>query len=150
MQKEIATSQFIVSGVSEGFALVSSEPFSFWGDLDPKTGIIINPRNRLFGESVKGKVFVYPGGRGSSTTSAILLEAIRCATAPCAIITLQAEPIIAIGVLVAQEMYEHVVLPIAAIPEEAFRLLQTGDYLLVDSATAKLYKKDPPNKLKTG
>ena len=142
MQTEIAECKFIVAGASEGLALVSLEPFSFWGGLDPKTGKIINPRNNLFGESVKDKVFVYPSGRGSSTTSAILLEAIRCKTAPRAIITLQAEPIIAIGVLVAQEMYEHVVLPIATIPEAAFRFLKTGDYLSVDSATGKLYKKN--------
>ncbi len=143
MQREIALCQSVVAGVSEGFALVSSEPFSFWGDLDPKTGSIINPRSSLFGESVKGRVFVYPGGRGSSTTSAILLEAIRCSNAPCAIINMQVEPIIAIGVLVAQEIYDNVVLPVAAVSEEAFHLLQTGDYLLVDTIVGKLYKKDP-------
>jgi len=143
VQREVASCKSVVSGVSEGFALVSSEPFSFWGDLDPKTGRIINPRSSLFGESVKSRVFVYPGGRGSSTTSAILLEAIRCSNAPCAIINLQVEPIIAIGILVAQEIYHNVVLPVAAVSEEAFHRLQTGDYLLVDTVVGKLYKREP-------
>ena len=142
MQKEITNCKFIITGVSGGFALVSSEPFSFWGGLDPRTGNIIDPRNNLFGQSIKDKVFVYPCGRGSSTTSAIWLEAIRRATAPRAIITVQAEPIIAIGILVAQEIYPSVVLPVAVIPEDTFRLLKTGDYLLVNSTAGKLYKKN--------
>ena len=143
MQKELVSCRFIIDGVSEGLALVSSEPFSFWGGLDPKTGKIINPRSDLFGKSIRGRVFVYPGGSGSSTTSAILLEAIRCSNAPSAIINIEVEPIIAIGVLVAQEIYNNVVLPIAAVPEDAFRLLKTGDYLLVNSVKGKLYRKGP-------
>ena len=144
MQKEISSCKFIVAGVSEGFALVSSETFSFWGGLDPKTGKIINPKSNLFGESVRGRIFVYPGGRGSSATSAILLEAIRRSNAPSAIINIEVEPIIAIGVLVAQEIYHNVVLPIAAVPAETFQLLKTGDYLLVNSIAGKLYRKDLP------
>jgi predicted aconitase with swiveling domain len=144
MQKEISSCQFIVAGVSEGFALVSSETFSFWGGLDPKTGKIIDPKSNLFGESIRGRIFVYPGGRGSSTTSAILLEAIRRSNAPSAIINIEVEPIIAIGVLVAQEIYHNVVLPIAAVPADKFQLLKTGDYLLVNSIAGKLYRKDLP------
>jgi predicted aconitase with swiveling domain len=140
MKTEIGSCQGIVAGVSEGLALVSSQPFSLWGDLDPQTGKIINPRSSLFGESVKGRVLVYPRGRGSSTTSACLLEAIRCSSAPCAIINMHVEPILVVGVLVAQEIYDRIV-PIAAVSEDVFRLLRTGDYLLVDSVAGKLYRK---------
>jgi len=141
MQREIGTGRGIVAGVSQGLALVSSQSFSFWGDLDPKTGKVINPRSDLFGESVKDRVFVYPCGRGSSTTSAFLLEAIRCSTAPCAIINMQVEPILAIGALIAQEIYDRTI-PILAVSEDVFHLLQTGDYLLVDSVAGKLYRQD--------
>ncbi len=141
MQREIGPGEGIVAGVGEGLALVSSEPFSFWGDLDPKTGKIINPRSSLFGESVKGRIFVYPCGRGSSSTSAVLLEAIRCLNAPSAIINMVVEPILAIGALVGQEIYNRTV-PILAVSEAVFRLLQTRDYLIVDSVTGRLYRKE--------
>ena len=141
MQSKIGSGKSIVAGVSQGFALVSSQPFSFWGDLDPKTGKIIDPRSSLFGESIKDKVFVYPHGRGSSTTSAILLEAVRCSNAPCAIINVEIEPILALGALVAQEVYGKTV-PMLAVSENVFHLLRTGDYLIVDSIAGKLYRKN--------
>lgn len=142
MQREIGACKSIVAGVAEGLVLVSGQSFSLWGDLDPETGKIINPRHSLFGESVKDRVLVYPRGRGSSTTSVFLLEAIRCLSAPCAIINLQVEPIIAIGVLVAQEIYGRT-LPIVAVSEDVFYRLRTGDCLIVDSTAGKLYIKDP-------
>lgn len=141
MQSKIGSGKSIVAGVSQGFALVSSQPFSFWGDLDPKTGKIIDPRSSLFGESIKDKVFVYPRGRGSSTTSAILLEAVRCSNAPCAIINVEIESILALGALVAQEVYGKTV-PMLAVSEDVFHLLHNGDYLIVDSIAGKLYRKN--------
>ena len=141
MQSEIGSGKSIIAGISEGFALVSSEPFSFWGDLDPETGKIINPSNNLFGESIKDKVFVFPRGRGSCATSAILLEAVRCSNAPCAIINVDVEPILALGAIVAQEVYGKTV-PMLAVSEDVIRLICSGDYLLVNSTAGKLYKKD--------
>jgi len=141
MQSEIGFGKGVVAGVSEGFAVVSSESFGFVGGLDAQTGKIIYSRSKLFGESVKGKVFVYPCGRGSTTTSSVLLEAIRCSNAPCAIISVEVEPMVALGVLVAQELYNKTV-PILTVSEDVFHLLRTGDYLLVDSVAGKLYRKD--------
>ena len=138
MQSEIGSGKSIVAGVGEGLALVSSQPFSFWGDLDPETGKVINPRSDLFGESIRDRVFVYPRGRGSSTTSAVLLEAVRCHNAPCAIINVEVEPVLALGALVAQEVYDRTV-PMLAVSEVVFHLLTTGDHLIVDSTTGKLY-----------
>ena len=141
MQSEIGSGKGVVTGVSEGLALVSSQPFSFWGDLDPVTGKIIDPRSELFGESIRDKVFIYPRGRGSSTTSAILLEAVRCSNAPSAIINVEIEPILALGALVAQEVYGKTV-PMLAVSEDIFHRLNTGDYLIVDAIAGKLYRKD--------
>jgi len=141
MQNKIGTGKSIIAGVSEGFASVSTQPFSFLGEFDPKTGKVIGRRSNLFGESIRGRVFVYPRGCGSVTTSAVLLEAIRCSNAPCAIISIEVEPIVAIGVLVAQEIYDKVV-PILAVSEDVFHLIRMGDHLLVDSVAGRLYRKD--------
>ena len=140
MQSEIGSGKSIVAGAGEGLALVSAQPFSFWGDLDPTTGKIIDPRNKLFGESIKDRVFVYPRGRGSSTTSAILLEAVRCNNAPSAIINIEVEPILALGAIVAQEIYGKTV-PMLAVSEDVFHLLHNGDYLLIDAEAGKLHRK---------
>ena len=139
MKRAIGNGKGVVAGVGEGFALVSEQPFSFWGDLDPVTGKVINPRSNLAGESIKDKVFVYPRGRGSSTTSAVLLEAVRCSNAPSAIVSVDVEHILALGAIVSQELYSKTV-PILAISEDTIRQLRTGDYLIVDASAGKLYR----------
>lgn len=139
MKTEIGLVKSIISGYSEGLAVVSREPFSF-SEINSKTGIISNPRSELFGESIKDKVFVFPYGRGTSCSSAGLAEAIRCRTAPCAIINIKAEQLLVIGALVAESLYDRTV-PIIDISPDVFQLLQTGDYLFVDASNGKLYKR---------
>lgn len=139
MKKEIGAGKGIVAGIGEGAALVSESAFSFWGDLDPVKGKVINPRSNLAGQSIKDKVFVYPRGRGSSTTSAVLLEAVRCSNAPSAIISLDVEHILALGAIVAQELYGKNV-PIMAVSEEVFAKINSGDHLVVDAIHGKLYR----------
>jgi len=120
----------VVSGSAEGLALVSAEPISFWGGLDPRTGEIIDRRHERCGEIVTGRVFVYPHGKGSSTSSAILLESIRAGTAPAGIITLQTDPIVALGAIVAEELY-HRSVPMVVLSEADFRTLKDADRLLI-------------------
>ena len=36
--------------------------FGFWGGVDPATGNIIDQRHELYGQNIKGKVFVFPEG----------------------------------------------------------------------------------------
>src|SRR6188474_987944 len=81
----------ILRGEARGRALVSSEPLSFWGGYDWKTGEIIDRRHSLSGSIAKDRVLAVPFTRGSSTTTAVLLEAIRARTAPAAIITTGAD-----------------------------------------------------------
>jgi predicted aconitase with swiveling domain len=95
----------LVGGQAEGKALVLPEALSFWGGLDPQTGDIIDQRHPSVGENVKGRILVLPIGRGSSSASSILLEAVRLGTAPAAIITAETDAILALGAAVAREMY---------------------------------------------
>jgi predicted aconitase with swiveling domain len=89
----------------EGELLVLSEPLSLWGGLDPRTGAIIDPRHPQAGESVVGRIVALPSGRGSSSASAILLEAVRLGTAPRAILLREVDGILALGAAVARELY---------------------------------------------
>jgi uncharacterized protein len=95
----------LAPGVASGEVLVLSEPLSFWGGLDPVTGLVIDGHHPQVGASLTGRVLVMPGGRGSSSSSSVLAEAIRCGTAPAAIVLGEADAIVALGAIVAGELY---------------------------------------------
>ena len=95
----------LVPGEATGEVLVLSQPLSFWGGIDPATGDVIDVHHPQRGENVAGKILVMPGGRGSSSSSSVLAEAIRAGTAPAAILLLEPDPIVALGAIVARELY---------------------------------------------
>jgi predicted aconitase with swiveling domain len=121
----------IIAGSAKGVALVSTEPLSFWGGYDWKSGEITDRRHPLSGANAKGKVLAIPFTRGSSTTTAVLLEAIRARTAPSAIITASTDFFFALASIVADELYAQS-LPLVAISESDFASLQTGDQIKID------------------
>lgn len=98
----------LVDGAAAGPLLRLDEPLSFWGGLDPATGQIIDRRHPQHGVTVTGRVLMMPGGRGSSSSSTVLAEAIRLGTGPAAILLTEPDGIIALGALVAQELYDRV------------------------------------------
>jgi hypothetical protein len=121
----------LVAGHAEGDAIVSAQPISLWGGLDPRTGEIIDRRHDCCGRNVTGRVFVFPHEKGSSTASAILLESIRLGTAPAAIVNAAASPIVALGAIVADELY-HRSLPVVVLAPEALSTIRDGDHVLVE------------------
>ncbi len=127
MAKQV-TGRAIVPGRAEGVAVVSREPLSFWGGYSPTTGEIIDRRHEKSGVFMPGKVFVFPKGKGSSTGSAVLLEAIRNGVAPAAIVTLKVDPILALGAMLADEMY-HIAVPVLVVSEDDFAQIHEGNHL---------------------
>lgn len=122
--------QVLVAGEVIGKALVLAEPLSLWGGLDPETGEIIDRRHPQAGEIVTGKVLVLPSGRGSSSASSILLEAVRAGTAPAAIITAVPDGILALGAAVAREMYDNAP-PVLVVATAVYQQIHTGDTIKV-------------------
>ena len=118
-------------GQAFGTALVSREPLSFWGGYDHRTGEIIDRRHPLAGQNAAGRVLVLPYARGSSTTTAVLLEALRAGTAPAAILTTGAETFFALAAIVAEEMYQRS-FPVVIVLETDAVALQTGMHLRID------------------
>jgi len=135
----------IVAGSAEGQALVSREALSFWGGICPQTGEVIDRRHEQSGAIVTGKVFVFPQGRGSSTSSATLMESIRTGVAPAAIINLRVDPILALGAIVADELY-HQTIPIVVLSEEDFFAIQQEDYLVIQPDGKVLVTPKPNTK----
>jgi len=117
--------QVVVSGVAQGEVLRLSEPLSLWGGLNPDTGEIIDRHHPESGQNVTGRVLVLPSGRGSSSASSILLEAVRQRTAPAAIVLAESDGILALGAVVAREIYE-VDLPVVVAATADYARLQTG------------------------
>lgn len=120
----------LVSGAAEGEALVSLEPLSFWGGFDHRTGEVIDRRHPLSGQIASGRVLALPHARGSSTTTAVLLEAVRAGTAPAAILSTAPDTFFALASIVAEEMLGHG-FPVVVIPVEALKGLQSGESLVV-------------------
>jgi predicted aconitase with swiveling domain len=116
----------LVAGRAKGVALASSEPLSFWGGYDAATGAIIDRRHPLLGENARGRILVVPFSRGSSTTTAVLLEAIRAETAPAAIVTTGRDTFFALASIVATELYTRAA-PVVVVDPADFARIQSGD-----------------------
>lgn len=105
----MAEPRALVSGTAEGRTLVLDEPLGFWGGVDPATGTIVDVHHPQTGANVAGRVLVMPGGRGSSSSSSVLAEAVRAGTAPAAIVLREPDAILALGSIVARELYGRAV-----------------------------------------
>ena len=112
---------------------MTTEPLSFWGGYDHRTGEITDRRHPLSGQIAAGRVLVVPFSRGSSTTTAVLLEAVRAKTGPAALVTTGVDSFFALGAVVAKEMY-GVTLPVVAISPEQANELATGDRVTAGGA----------------
>ncbi len=97
--------RILIPGEANGEGLRLEEPLSFWGGVDPTTGVIVEERHPQHGELITGRILSMPHGRGSSSSSAILAEALRLGTGPAAIVLDQDDSILVVGALVARELY---------------------------------------------
>lgn len=141
MTERTLTGRPIVAGSAEGIALVSKEPLSFWGGLDLNSGRIIDRRHERSGEVMTGRVFVFPRGKGSSTSSATLMESIKTGVAPAAIVNLKVDPILALGSIVSDELYNKAV-PIVVLAEKDFYSIKEDDHLIIKpDGTVKISTK---------
>jgi uncharacterized protein len=85
-------------------ALALTAPISFWGGVDPKSGVVADPRHPQSGEQVSGKILLVPETVGSSSAAAILLELVHGQRAPAAIVLHEPDAILLLGLIVAKEM----------------------------------------------
>lgn len=130
----------LVDGVAQGEALVAREPLSFWGGYDSRTGEIIDRAHPLSGRVAAGRVLALPFSRGSSTTTAVLLEALRAGTAPAAILVSGRDTFFALASIVATELYGRGI-PVVAIAAADLATLRDGD--LVTVGPGGIVRHDP-------
>jgi hypothetical protein len=125
--------RMISPGKAEGEAIVSRSPIGFYGGIDPKTGIVIEKGHELEGQSVKGKILVFPQGKGSTVGSYAIYGLKKNGVAPAAIVNQETETIVATGVILAG---------IPCVDKIDIDKINTGDRLMVnaDEATVEVMK----------
>jgi predicted aconitase with swiveling domain len=127
----VVPGQPVVAGSARGEAVAADVPLSFWGGVDPETGMVIDRRHPLSGYLATGRVLVIPSGRGSCSGSGVLLEAIHNGTAPAAIITSRLDPVIGLGCILGDELYARHP-PLVVIADRDRLRIATGDVIEVD------------------
>ena len=126
-------SRTLVAGRASGIALVLDEPLSFWGGLDPETGALIDTHHPQRGVVLTDRVLLMPSGRGSSSSSYVLAEAIRAGSAPAAIVLREPDGIVALGAIVARELYGSTI-PVVVLSAEGYEAIADGMAVEVHAA----------------
>lgn len=116
----------IKAGRCEGEALVSPEPLSFFGGVDAVTGVVVEPNHPLQGQSVAGRVLVFPTAKGSTVGSYILYRLKKAGLAPAGIVNAESEPIVAVGAIIAE---------IPMVDQVDIAQIQTGDRVIIQEGS---------------
>jgi len=131
----MAEGRSLVPGEARGPVLVLDEPLSFWGGVDPETGRVIDVHHPQLGVTMTGRVLVMPSGRGSSSSSSVLVESIHAGTGPVAIVMREPDPIIALGAIVVHELFGRR-FPVVVVDEATYRSLRSDAIVVVRASDA--------------
>jgi predicted aconitase with swiveling domain len=91
----------IYAGFAVGEALVTSMNISFFGGIDPETGVVVERGHELEGQCIAGKILIFPTGKGSTIGSYTLYRLKKAGKSPLAIINAECEPITAVGCIIS-------------------------------------------------
>ncbi len=126
----------IYPGIARGEALVTSQGISFFGGVDPESGVVVERGHELEGHSIAGKILVFPTGKGSTVGSYTLYRLKANRIAPLAILNAECEPITAVGCIIGE---------IPCIDQIDLQRLKSGQQLLVDGAAGIVEILAPAN-----
>ncbi len=115
----------ICKGIAEGEAIVTRDGISFYGGVDPDTGKVIEVGHELEGQSITGKILVFPTGKGSTVGSYTLYRMKKNNTAPAAIVNEQIDTIIAVGCIISE---------IPCVDKIAVNEIKTGQNMVVNGS----------------
>ncbi len=116
--------RIIYKGKAEGEALTTTQPISFYGGVDPNTGVVIEKGHELQGISVKGKILVFPQGKGSTVGSYTLYRLKKNGAAPAGMINCECETILAVGAIISE---------IPCVDKIEISKIKTGDKVRVEN-----------------
>ena len=120
----------ISGGKARGIALVSRKSLSFLGGVDPETGVIKDTESDIKGESIRGKILVFPRGKGSTVGSYVIYQLKKNGVAPAAIVVEEAETIVATGAIIAG---------IPMVDKVDIDKIKTGQFVEVDADKGEVF-----------
>ena len=123
--------RIILKGVAEGEALTTTQPISFYGGVDPNTSEIIEKGHELQGKRVKGKILVFPNGKGSTVGSYTLYRMKKNGTAPAGIINRECETVVAVGAIISE---------IPCVDKVDISEIKTGDIVRLEDGVVRIKK----------
>jgi predicted aconitase with swiveling domain len=124
--------RIISKGTAQEEALVTSQPISFYGGVDPNTGEVIEKGHELQGKSVKGKILVFPTGKGSTVGSYTLYRLKKNGAAPAGIINRECETVVAVGAIISE---------IPCVDKIDISKIETGDLIRIENDVVTLMQK---------
>jgi len=119
----------ICAGSARGGALVTHMAISFFGGVDPTSGIVVEKGHELEGQSIAGKILIFPTGKGSTVGSYTLYRLKKAGLAPAAIINTECETITAVGCIISE---------IPCVDNIPLELFKSGDLLVVDANSGEV------------
>ncbi len=122
----------IYKGIVEAEAIVTKDGISFYGGVDPETGKIVEVGHELEGQSIIGKVLVFPSGKGSTVGSYTMYRMMKNNTAPAAIVNEQIDTIVAVGCIISE---------IPCLDKVNINNIKTGQNILVNASEGFLEVK---------
>lgn len=146
----------LVKGAASGRLLWADVGLSFWGGVDPGTGMIVDQHHRLMGECIAGRILAIPSGRGSCTGSGIVLELLMRGSGPAALVFQHREEILSLGVIVASTIFNLSIPVLLLCPHDFASLRQwktarlENDFILSSDVTSEIeptlsiYQQNPP------
>jgi cis-L-3-hydroxyproline dehydratase len=124
----------LVEGQASGRVLHANTGLSFWGGVDPETGIVIDRRHPLHGVCLTGAIVAIPSGRGSCSASGVMLELLRSGTAPAGLVFCEEEQILTLAVIAANEVFGTSI-PVAQINRADFARLGSFQHATIEGGT---------------
>jgi len=123
--------RIISKGVALGEALSTTMPISFYGGVDPETSEILEKGHELQGKQIKGKILVFPNGKGSTVGSYTLYRLKKGGVAPAGIINRDCETVVAVGAIISE---------IPCVDEIDISKIETGDTVRIENGLVKIEK----------
>ena len=142
MSNTIIRGTGLTGEVAEGEAMVSDKAFGFAHGIDPYTGEITDTLHEWGGQNAKGKVLVFPYGKGSSTGGSFVLESIKMGNAPAAVINIETDPVAATGFIIGALLYDNPIPVVHRLEQNPIEAIKNGDRVKVDAinGTVEIFK----------
>ncbi len=123
--------RIISKGVAEGEAITTSQPISFYGGVDPDTSEIVEKGHELEGKLIKGRMLVFPTGKGSTVGSYTLYRMKKNGAAPIGVINQECETVVAVGAIISE---------IPCVDKIEISKIETGQFVRIDHGVVTILR----------